>query len=760
MLSKTDKAFLDVAKKLEKKLKRKLPKSKWNSIRGEIDVIFKAKDPDDFNTRRESSSIKAALSSSSVELNDTYRALLVLKQKLKEELKVKHKALGERAGTGTPLDDAKEKFESGTTFLANKIDYLRANYQAASGRDKVIAGAAIVLGLGYFLGSQSKEAVEAKKMFGKAAILLGAYVGIGAIGRTFVGKSPQEMALDWFSTKSDRSKFFKEVFGVKSSFDILSIKNGLVYLGPKDFLQSFERYKDRKDNHYGKMRLDKQVPNDQKTLSLVPPDKMHPRQQWRFFQILDDKYGMEEIMLQIDFLYQSGKLRRKPTVKDVVTALTASKTMLAMKRGKSGKDVIKFKNRPISIDLTKVTPKKKWWESMPGDVDWRVALIPPSDISALVKKKKAKDYMNNKLAHLYIDSHKVLKNVIKNKKYVSGMYKTGFEKANAKRRVHSDNMLVYESPKADYIMSQVAIEYGKYPRNENKARTQAVLDARTQAVAEMAGKHGTAVNGRTLQPVAGFFVGNRSVEASKKLKPGQAVYFTMLLVRRKSDIAKSGVLPNAIELGETDSKELVSGTTPLTGDKMKSLCKKNDSLLGAYEGFLSRFGLSSHTTKDKAAADKILKHYSEKFSGQMSIKTLIIYLAARVTPTEADRVGTSLKIPVSLGYGADIRKSAQIRNMVLASSILTIKQKREMLSTLAPLYALAIDKDYRAAKILTDYMVSASGRVLALISNLTPSRGTFTMISDHDIKFRAYVKNPTDWDDNYKALKKTMKSTR
>jgi len=763
MLGRTEKAFLSASNKLEGRLKRALPRNKRAALRSYLDAIFKDDDDRKFTYNLTHSEIFPYIKRSRLRgaVDGTHRAFLDLKKKIKKGVRIKYQMLTERAGTGTVVDDGLRHYRSAERWFANKLDTWRSNYHSMPGQKKFIAGATLIAGLVYVLGSQSKEAVQAKNMMKKAFFVMAGYIGINTTTQVFAGKTLSEMFFGYMGSKSDKAKFYKEAFGVSKPNDHAAIRLGIIHLGPKKFIKETDRFLWKKRDY--ELKLGRHVPHNQRTLNIVSPSQMSPQQQYNFFRILDERYDFAALLKNIKDLKKRGVLRRDPTILDMTTALVASRTMATVRRNSNGALRLDYRARGIDIGLDELpmNPRKKWWESLPGDVDWRVVLIPRTDIMKHIKANRIRENMR-KIARLHVDDRSMVDKYIK--RGIGPRYRAGFEKANKKHqeRGHSATFTVHEDDKGYYVMSQVKINYRGYPGQSSKAKVKAVDAAVAQGYRKMKEKYGAWVNGRTLQPVGGIFIGNREIQQRERLREGVSIYYNVMMRGAKGlerSARNDGVILNdMMDASNRKSKEIVTASKPLTKALFKKICSVN-RFEGAYESFLARFGLTDNPSEAKYVKN-ILAYYSTLFAGKISYKNLVLYLSSKKIKSAEHRILQKMlvKIPNRPGWNARMIDFETYNRGLVPGA-----HRAEILSTLMPLIFLARSGDTGALRILysINTLMPTTPRKIIFVEKATTS--TFRLVPKHLTNYTYYIgriKEPawSNWKKVYAKLKAKIKA--
>lgn len=193
--------------------------------------------------------------------------------------------------------------------LANAYNTVKKNFRGMSGKEKLIAVGALVVGGAWFCMSDNEHVKGIREKLWSGLKLAGG-VTAGAIGVNYVWKMfTGETAFDYFndavSSSTGTSEFWEKSFETDAQKAEI-LRKGMIYLGDRDFMDLAKKYKEAKARGETKIEL---VSVDKKDMT--------PEEIFTALDVFFSKYPAEKLELRY------RKAGANPKFLDVATTMLA-----------------------------------------------------------------------------------------------------------------------------------------------------------------------------------------------------------------------------------------------------------------------------------------------------------------------------------------------------------------------------------------------------------------------------------------------------
>lgn len=578
---------------------------------------------------------------------------------------------------------------SGMRFVAKKIEGFRANWAGMDGKERLLAGSTIVIGLAWFLNTDNEKARKFRDVLGKAGLIVVGAMGLNAVAKVATGQSGEALADNFIEDQSGKRDMLKKAFDLDSSGARI-MNSSIGILGNYDFSELGTLYMEQQAKYKSYNIKDelKELP-----VGGVAENEMSGNQMFMAMRYLDAKLkkqgsSIEKIVAALDDMKAKAKADGKtfimPTYAMIITAVLLNQKDLQL-RVKNGKVDFVTTTREVKFTTADRDYTRKWWMLIGGPSDWRAQIAgdypqESPNIDNLID-----------ISSETIPAGTALSSHITNDRF--GRYTKGFSdlynskiKANPSKRVH------YQTTTGGigYMTSRVPINPNL--TSKNKAQVAAIKSAYENAVRNFE-RYLKSTNATLLakikprlhefiQPVGGVMIapsyrglGNKRIA---KNKPQEYIMFCRYVLpnSREFDLRSNKEWPDNDMMNQMKVNILKSGDRLTRGDfhtfarerKFKKLKKTSDKFYlpvfdgfdskfaGAYESFLANWGLRK-TETDKI--DKVLKRYSIDFAGSGVTKQGLVRYLATHNPSPQELVKALGAAPaVHFPWITDVVKNA------------------------------------------------------------------------------------------------------
>lgn len=674
----------------------------------------------------------------------------------------------------TVLSKPVKYLRSGEKYIAEKIQSFRENWAGLTGKEKVVAGAALLIGFSWFLNSNNEHAVKVRELLGKAGMMGIGLMGANIVTKAITGKGLDRMAATYLEDKSGKRDVLKDSFNTdKNGAETLNAS--LAMLGAYDF------------GEVGKLYLQQQarystypMPDNMKELPIggVANSEMTPNQMFIALRLVDRKLkkegsSIERVVNAIDDMEKesrrTGKKFTRPTYAEILSSILMNQAMkLEVKGNTIG--FVKVKEIETKWKDDQIAQTSKWWLFTGTAKEWRNKLIHGEQIP---REKTNANYLKEITKYTMPDNRE-LSTFIDDKKFgrytpqFQNLYNLAYKKQPAEKfnSVNDNNSI--------YMTSKVRVDTTTFT-SLNEAKVAAAKNAYQQAMAELEKKYinTPGIAGRIhefAQPIAGVFLA--PAEKSKygtiagKNKPTQYVMFIRMVIpgNIEFDLRKNKEWPEGDMIQQMNDKPM-TGADRLSRSDFKAFSKIRRRMtksafgqsythsydwpnIGIYETFLTRFGLGAY---DKQKIDKVLESYSIKFKDSGITKAgLMRYLATHnfTAQERKSAVGENLDV-FKFDFYNELLKATKDAVDIPGSGFDATKKKRlvaEMMSKLGNLVMMTFMMDVTALGHIGDIDAELVKEIVAVMN---PVGGPKTpgMLNESDLKPKlldAYIQTIRD----------------
>ena len=573
-----------------------------------------------------------------------YREQLEKRLKLEEIVNQEKKSI-----LSKPVEYAK----SGSRWIAKQIQKFRENWAGMDGKERVVAGATLLVGVAWFLNSDNPEAGKLRDALKKAGMLGILYIGANTTAKAFTGRTLTASLTNRLDDISGKRDLLKDSFNTgREGAEMLNAS--IAYLGNYDFKEVGSLYMDQ----YNKYKTHP-IPDNLKELPIggVAEEEMSSNQMYRAMRLVDRKLkkqgsSIEEIVLGLDIAREQAKAEGKvfiePSYAMIISAILMNQDVkFKIKEGKI--EMVKVRDFDVKWTQQDRNYTEGWWAYTGKPQEWkkqRAGVFPGKKVKLKNLKKISKDIM---------PGSRPLGNYITQERF--GRYTQGFKNLYNLEIKNKPGQNVHTSVSTEgfgYMSSKVNINPNL--TSKNMSYVAAIKSAYEQGVRSFENdlkKNNPALyrklRGRIkefIQPVGGVAIApskKKKGVATPTKKPQKYVLFLRYVLPNTQEFALrlAKEWPQGDMLSQMKESILKPGETLRRGDfntiartmviKKKSLFSlpiydgADSKFAGAYESFLASVGLKK---TEKAKIDKILEFYSLKFANSgITKKGLIRYLA-------------------------------------------------------------------------------------------------------------------------------------
>ncbi|MFC1599780.1 hypothetical protein ACFL3T_02005 [Patescibacteria group bacterium] len=662
-------------------------KLKEESVYAYLDEIFSTSEDKIDDTIDKSKIINMALitQSTRARINKGWHEYQAYRDQLDKRLKLEAIVNKEKQ---TIFSKPVEYARSGGRFIAQQIQKFRANWAGMDGKERVVAGATLLVGLAWFLNSDNEEAGKLREALKKAGMIGIGYIALNTTAKAFTGRTLTASLSNRLDDMSGKRDLLKDSFNTnREGAEILSYS--IAYIGNYNFSEVGNMYMDQQNLYNDPSNT---IPDNLKELPIggVAQDEMNANQLYRAVRLVDNKLkkqgsSIEQVLWAIEEMKAKAKAEGKsftePTFAMIVAAILMNQDV-KFKIDKEGR-IEMVKTTPFDVKWTPTDRDytENWWTFTGKPHEWKDQIdgkFPGKKIKVDNLKRISKDimaesrpldkYITTERFGRYTKGFKDLNNLeIKNKpgQNVHTLVTTegvGYMSSlvNINPNLKSKNMAYIAAYKSAYEIGLRAFEQDLLKNNPSlhtklKGRFKEFFHiVGAVALAPSKKKKGVATPSKKPNKLRLFF---RYVLPNTKKTSGSQEF----ALRYNKEWPQGDMLQqmkeSILKPGETLTRGDFNTIARETVVRQKSLFSLpiydgyDSKFAGAYESFLSRVGLKK---SENAKIDKVLKFYSIKFANSgLTKRGLIRYLAThRFTTAEIkEALGLAATAPlIHFGY--------------------------------------------------------------------------------------------------------------
>ncbi len=671
-----------------------------------LDQVFAAKEDQIDKEIDDSTIISSALISDGVResIRKGWHEHLSFRERMHDGLKIEKIVRTQKASVlSKPFAAAR----SGMRFIAKKIEGFRANWAGMDGKERMLAGTTIVLGLAWFLNTENENAAKFRGILGKAGVITLGALGLNAVAKVATGQSGEALASNFIEDQSGKRDMLKKSFDLDSEGARI-MNNSIAYLGNYDFSELGQLYLEQQAKYKSYNIKDelKELP-----VGGVAENEMSSNQMFMAMRYLDTKLkkqnsSIEKVVMALDEMKAQAKADGKsfvmPTYSMIITGVLLNQKNIRLVE-KDGKIQVVTSDREVKFTTSDKDYTRKWWLLVGGPSDWR------AQISGEYPKESPNIDNLNGISSDVIPAGSNLGSYITSNKF--GRYTKGFTnlynnqiKTSLSKRVHHETT----TGGIGYMTSKVPINPNL--SSKNKAQVAAVKSAYENAVRNFESylKSSNPALLRKIkprihefiQPVGGVMIapGYKGFTGQRvaKNKPQKYIMFLRYVLPNSPEFAlrMKGEWPNGDMLNQMKENIMKSGDRLTRGDfntfardrrykkgrksifHMPIFDGEDSKFAGAYESFLANYGIKKSDT-DKA--DKVLTHYSRNFANSGITKLGLVRYLATHKPTDQELVDALGAAPAAhFGWIVGVVRSATDGALPMANLSASLNESQRM----------------------------------------------------------------------------------
>jgi len=571
-----------------------------------------------------------------------------------------------------------EYARSGGRWIAQQINKFRSNWAGMDGKERVVAGATLLVGMAWFLNSDNEEAGKFREVLKKALLMTGGFLAINTTTKALTGKKATAHMARQIDDLSGKRDYLKASFKTnKEGAENLSY--AIAYIGNYNFTEVGGMYVDQM-----KLYDDPQntIPDNLKELPIggVAQEEMSPNKLFHAVRLVDNKLkrqgsSIEQVVWAIQEMKEKAKAEGKTFTEPTFAMIVAATLMKQdLKFKMKGKRIEMARTRAFDVKWTQRDRDYTagWWTFTGKPHEWK------DQIDGKFPGKKVKPKNLERISKEIMPSNQTLDKYITTDRF--GRYTKGFKdlynleiKNKPGQNVHS----LITSEGVGYMSSVVTINPNLKSRNmAYVAAYKAAYELGLRTFEQDLKKNNPALHSKIKGRIKEFFqpVGAVAIAPVVKKKSGAEVasdkpnklrmfFRSVFPISKKAPGSQEGALryskewPQGDMLSQMKESIMKPGDVLTRGDfntiareavvRRKSLFSLpvyggyDSKFAGAYESFLARVGLKK---SEKAKIDKVLKFYSLKFANSgLTKKGLIRYLATHRFSTAEIKEALGLK---------------------------------------------------------------------------------------------------------------------